>query len=798
MLEIIVLLLLEVAAQPGFPPCGLLGEPLANVSVAWSPEVPSLQSWVTFNITGLAVSYEGALDPRVILDAGNSQFWLNQNNSNDCLALTPKNSFSCLFSTFIPGPLILLSGIYQYHMYLWGGTALCMQELVGNIAIGTTLSFTVLDFTWTPAIILSDSTASLLINGQNGPKDQLTLKQCQLEILINPSQLLDKVACEVSNVQPEALFQVNSEEMKFPDLEAGNYTVRVHFYDEEELGYVETGLQIAGEYPLSIVFNETTNQVILVNNGEGAFEVDEIFTDIFATNLHIIRANISTCILQRGEQYPIDLSSLWVYSDADSWTVRLAAYKANITVAFFTLSVEKTPIANVSSLIVTPAVLTTTDIVFIDVQSSNVTHLKYWLFGYENSFKLQISVLDSDNLTYVIASADLSQYTLIPGNYVLSMGLHGQYPYVLIDVSESNETVWVIDSVINHISEYFAPGGYIQIVATVTGQALNTSCQLSVTNYFITWQSDIVPCQQQTQKQGLYELTLPVIPLPIQFTGFVSGAYILKIDLVNSADEVEGSARGALYLTIKNQITPLSLSIFPTTIFTSPPDALAVIIEGQASEQSFSYLSVQSTFLLYNNGSVIYENCEVAPGNWTWQGDIFQYNLSLFNCGWASLGNYTLMLCLHSHSLGLYCWRTNTTLISEYRLAVTDFQWNQSLPLVPGTNVSFSFDTVAVTPGNFSQNHCQVILSSGNIDESQLIECEVGIMSEGQTATVTSGPLQLPLSLEGQCSVDIQLLSSTGLTNGYITTKVDVEMPSPTPIPNEAFGLIAGLWVLAS
>ena len=45
--------------------------------------------------------------------------------------------------------------------------------------------------------------------------------------------------------------QLTSAPVKLPSLEAVNYTV--HIYDEEELGYVETALQVAGQYSLALV-----------------------------------------------------------------------------------------------------------------------------------------------------------------------------------------------------------------------------------------------------------------------------------------------------------------------------------------------------------------------------------------------------------------------------------------------------------------------------------------------------------------------------------------------------------------
>jgi len=103
-----LLLLWEAAAQSGFPPCGLLGEPLANVTVTWTPAVPSLQSLVTFNITGVSVSYSGWLEWRVVLTSQSSQFWSYIWGDSQ---LNEGVEFNYVFGYSFYGPLSIPSGL---------------------------------------------------------------------------------------------------------------------------------------------------------------------------------------------------------------------------------------------------------------------------------------------------------------------------------------------------------------------------------------------------------------------------------------------------------------------------------------------------------------------------------------------------------------------------------------------------------------------------------------------------------------------------------------------------------------
>jgi len=154
-------------------------------------------------------------------------------------------------------------------------------------------------------------------------------------------------------------------------------------------------------------------------------------------------------------------------------------------------------------------------------------------------------------------------------------------------------------------------------------------------------------------------------------------------------------------------------------------------------------------------------------------------------------------LCLDVDELGLYCWNTNTTLISGYRLAVSDLQWNPSSPVSIGTTVVFNLYLTAQTPGNFSQDLCMISLySNTTMALSTTVTCEVGVMSEGERAEVVSGPLQLPNYLtEGSYNVSIQLLSSSYLVNGEIATVLQLQAPpTPTPTPNAASLLVPLLW----
>jgi hypothetical protein len=65
---------------------------------------------------------------------------------------------------------------------------------------------------------------------------------------------------------------------------------------------------------------------------------------------------------------------------------------------------------------------------------------------------------------------------------------------------------------------------------------------------------------------------------------------------------------------------------------------------------------------------------------------------------------------------------------------------------------------------------------------------------------MTSGPLQLPANLaQGKYDVTILLMSYSSVVNAVFTTVIQVDdAPAPTPTPNAALTLVAGLWLINS
>ena len=760
------------------------------MSVTWTPAVPSLQSWVSFNITGVSVSYSGLLDPRLVFDFQGSQFWLNDDTGIEPI-LNTSAGFSFVSGIPIPGPLVMPSGLYQYHIYLWGDSAFCMQEVVGNITIGTTVPFTILDFAWTPEVIKPDSPSSIILKGVNGPEDPLNIKECRLEILTIPSQLLDLVACEVSEIQPSAPFQLTSAPIKFPDLKAGNYTVRVHFYDTVELGYVETGLQVAGEYPLALLVDGWF--LALTNNGKDTITIGAISTDTFSSaGVHIIDSDIFTVQLKTGETWN-EVPPIWWWSNETiTLTVCVDVYNdKNVTIGFFNTSVVLNPQIEVTSVSAFPTTLNSSDILLIEVEGTNVTELSYCLIGYEGGNCPDSPVMQTDGRTYALVSMDLSESHWTPGSYLLTFNYFNMYSAVIINVTESKLPASPFYTLNNSFPEQFTPGGCIDLNATVLGNASDTTCHFSVANNSFTLEWGEVYCEQ-TQDQALYELVLPVIPLPAQFNGMVSGPYIVKVELVNSTGDIVNNIREAVYLDFEAQISPGTLSISPTSI--SVNDTLNVTLTGQALTQ-FSNMTLQSA-TLYNSSKRVNFPSLLSVSNLAWQGNSVQVNASMATIWPNVTGNYTLGLCLETGTLGLYCWRTNTTLISGYRLAMSEFQWNQSNPLIAGSTVTLSFNITSRVPGYLSQNLCNVTILLGNtVTLNKVIVCEAELFYEGETVEVTSGALQLPASLvQGEYAVSIQFLSSTYLVYAVWDSFIGVQEPTPTPNPsNAAVGLLLGL-----
>lgn len=191
-----VLLLLRVWAQPGSPPCGLFGAQFSDLSLVWTEEVPALQSLARFNVTGTSISFTGYPSLRLVFEDEDQSFGFEAFSVGFPTYVEEDTEFTLELCVSIPGPLILPSGLYQCHLYFLGSTGLCVQELMESVAIGTTVPFTVLNTAWLPAVIPPGNSASLLIEGQNNSEDTLNIKECQVEILTVPSQLLDLVACE--------------------------------------------------------------------------------------------------------------------------------------------------------------------------------------------------------------------------------------------------------------------------------------------------------------------------------------------------------------------------------------------------------------------------------------------------------------------------------------------------------------------------------------------------------------------------------------------------------------------------
>lgn len=223
-----VFLPLVTAAQLSPIPCSVLGEPFANLSMTVTPEVPSLQSWATFTLSGVSLNYSNSIRMEVSFDSTII--------SSDIppLLVQQGDSFDYSSGFLLPRASFLMSGQYQYSIDLFGPAGLCMQGLRGEVLIGTTAPFTVLNFNWS-SVVSPDTPVILQIEAINNLQESLNLKECQVEVLIYDSELLDKVACEVTGVPPGALFHIATDSMKVPNLAAGNYTVRVHFYDEWDL-----------------------------------------------------------------------------------------------------------------------------------------------------------------------------------------------------------------------------------------------------------------------------------------------------------------------------------------------------------------------------------------------------------------------------------------------------------------------------------------------------------------------------------------------------------------------------------
>lgn len=585
MWAVFLVLLSPTAAQLCAPPCGLFGEPLTGLAATFQPAAPSLQSWTTITVSGVSQTYSNNITTELSLERNNATFGFEQYPSQS-VAVIEGEEFSYLLGVVMPDALIMKSGEYRYHIQVFGLYGPCMQEIWGSVVIGSTVSFSVNEFTWAPAAVVPGQPATLLIEGENDSNESISFTQCQVEILTNLSQNLSLVPCLVDNVQPGAPFQVTTEPMDVPGLEAGNYTVRVHFFAAEELGYVETVMPVTGASPLSATFYPGRFYIQLTNESPLPITITKVITYFLSTNssFYPLVATINDQSAPQGGDY---LAWVHLNDQADGTLFVEAANDRNITIGCFTFLVGQIyPLSFISNFSLTPHTFNSVDILLIYLSGQNLYGREYPIlstYGFESG--TLTSTLNLSQNTYEIVSSQIGGVAMPSGKYLLTFN----EPCCQYEVVEFvNNSTWVQSEVtFGNIAE-LVPGGCISINVSIEYDYKDYQCEVSLTNYSRTWDFGQLYCEVigNIWPQQIY---LPVMPLPLQLS---PGPYIFIFQMTDTTWSTVTSVQATNYLAINSQVTSTSLSLFPTSIYTN--DSLTVTLQGQATS-NFTKLTLQST-----------------------------------------------------------------------------------------------------------------------------------------------------------------------------------------------------------
>ena len=770
------LLLLGVAAQPGYPPCGLLGI-WANFSGGdVSPEVPSLTDMISFS-TGcddtqgnwtVALEYD---DMTVFYPVLNVTYTLIPN----------LYVFDATLRTKLPGPNIIPSGIYKYHIYysyeMESASAAfnaCFGESTNTVSIGMTLPVTNIDYQW----IYNEKSqpTNLTLTGTNNSLLPLNWVNCDI-LIVSIDKELDPVNCEVTDVLPGANFNTTMSITGLPNGLNGLYIARIYMSTatHKPVGYVEVAVQI-GEF-IDIDIIEFNDEIVIQNTGSTTYNLGRVtFTSNTCDKIYTINEHIWTNPVALPGFGSLHLPVPDMLACMAVVSTQIDVFdESNTLISTSSLDIHKSDLPIISDSNIYPTDLPLNGAFFIDISGYNLDNLSVTIYAPDCNYTLTSSSLYSNStfLTLVIHNITTDCFFINPAFVLVTSG--SMYPIYSLMVFSRNDILSIEDIDIVY-PEQLVPNGFVEMFLIIPDlDFFGSTCDVWLGSgydalmYFGTFSCSYI---HQT-------VWLPVVKISTDITQLPPGGLIMQLVTNDLYGESQMISQGYIFIQSDSGVVPYYMSLFPTTIY-QRDSTLTLYLKFQGDINSNLLLHSLTLYTDSNRTSVPATlQSTVLPAN-------SQITMTLSAVQWPVIGDYTLGICLqNSDSSQILCWETDTTLFDSYRLQVTKFTWSR-------TNTTFNFTAFLQTNEEtvtFSQSFCRVVFSP---QDNYTFSTLVGLMGPTgrNTAMVDSDPIPFPTQGDSGTNITLQFLSKDFLLNGEYTFGLEKE--------SKACIILLGFWLLIS